>query len=82
MEREALRLAVADARRRADAAAAGAGVRVERIVRIEERRAGPVEPRPMMMAMRQEAAAGASQPPITPGEIEIKSTVVLTAAIR
>jgi uncharacterized protein YggE len=81
MEREALRLAVADARRRADAAASGAGVKVERIVRIEEHRASPVEPRPVMMAVRQEAAA-AGQPPITPGELEVKATVVLTAAIR
>jgi uncharacterized protein YggE len=80
-EREALRLAVADARRRADAAASGAGVRVERVVRIEEHRAQPIEPRPMMMAMRQDVAP-TGQPPINPGELEIKATVTLTAAIR
>jgi uncharacterized protein YggE len=80
-EREALRLAVADARRRADAAASGAGVRVDRIVRIEEHRAYMGEPRPMMMAMRQEGGGG-GQPPITPGDLEIKATVTLTAAIK
>jgi uncharacterized protein YggE len=80
-EREALRLAVADARRRADAAASGAGVRVDRVVRIEEQRAHLIEPRPMMMAMRQEAAP-TGQPPITPGELEIRATVTLTAAIK
>jgi uncharacterized protein YggE len=80
-EREALRLAVADARRRADAGAAGANVKVDRIIRIEEQRSPPPEPRPMMMAMRAESA-GAGQPPISPGEIEIKVTVTLTAAIK
>jgi uncharacterized protein YggE len=80
-EREALRLAVADARRRADAAASGAGLRVDRIIRIEEQRAGSQEPRPMMMAMRQEAGGG-GQPPITPGELEIKATVTLTAGVK
>ena len=38
-ERQALREAVADARGRADAAAAGAGMKVDRVVRIEEQRA-------------------------------------------
>ena len=38
-EREALRRAVEDARARADAAAAGAGLKVDRVVRIEEQRA-------------------------------------------
>lgn len=80
-EREALRLAVADARQRADAAASGANVRVERVLRIEEQRGVPDVPRPMMMAMRQEASA-AGQPPITPGEMEIKANVTLTASIR
>src|SRR4029078_4491268 len=46
LEREALRLAVADARARADGAAPGAGRTVERIVRIEE---GGVEGGPVPM---------------------------------
>ena len=78
-ERQALRLAVLDARARADAAAAGAGSAVVRVLRVEEAgRPGP--PRPMeMMAMRADAAP---QTPVTPGEIEIAATVTLTAAIK
>ena len=55
-EREALRLAVADARTRAEAAASGANLRVDRVLRIEEQRAVVEPPRPMMM-MRQSAGA-------------------------
>lgn len=82
-EREALRQAVADARARADAAASGAGMRVERVLRIEEQRTGPVPPpRPMVMAMRAEAGQAAAEPPISAGEIEIHASVTLTAAVR
>ena len=78
-ERQALRLAVLDARARADAAAAGAGSTVVRVLRVEEAgRPGP--PRPMeMMAMRADSAP---QTPVTPGEIEIAASVRLTAAIK
>ena len=38
-EREALRQAVADARARAEAAASGAGLTIERVIRIEDRSA-------------------------------------------
>ena len=79
-EREALKEAVADAKARAEAAASGAGMRVDRILRIEEQRSGPAPPRPVMMAMRAEAAEPAT--PIAPGELEIRSQVTLTAAIR
>ena len=81
--REALKLAVEDARRRADAAAAGAGLRVDRILRIEEQRVavGP-PPRPVMMAMRAEAAQAAAEPPIEAGELEVRGAVTLTATIR
>jgi uncharacterized protein len=80
-EREALQHAVEEARARANAAAAGAGMRVERVVKIEEQRIEPVPPpRPMMMTMRAEAAA--PQTPVAPGELEIRSTVTLTAAIK
>jgi len=82
-EREALRLAVEDARRRAEAAAAGAGLKVERIVRIEEHRVTVAPPpRPMAMAMRAEGAQAAAEPPIEAGELELKAIVTLTAAIR
>lgn len=78
-EREALRLAVADARGRAEAAAAGAGRTVDRILRIEEaREGGIVPPRPVMMAR----AAEAMPTPVEPGLIEIRAHVTLTVSIR
>lgn len=81
-EREALRLAVEDARRRADAAAGGAGMRVDRVVRIEEHRSGPIPPPRPMMAMRAEVGQAAAEPPIEAGELEIRASVTLIAAIR
>jgi uncharacterized protein YggE len=81
VEREALRLAVADARARAEAAAAGAGTRVVRIHSIEEQ--GTVDaPKPMAMRMEMAVAADAGpQTPVSGGEIEIVATVRLTAII-
>lgn len=82
-EREALRKAVADARKRADAAVAGANMRVERVTRIEEQREfSPGPPRPMQMAMRAGTAEKQAAVPIEAGEIEIHVRVSLTAAIR
>lgn len=83
-EREALRLAVEDARRRADAAAAGAGMRVDRVLRVEEHRAGVVPPPQPMIAMGglRQAEMAAAEPPIQAGELEIRANVTLTAAIR
>ena len=80
-EREALRMAVADARGRADAAAAGAGRSVDRVLRIEEVRAGMAPPpRPMMMTR---AAADASvETPVEPGTIEIRAQITLTVSIK
>lgn len=82
-EREALRRAVRDARMRADAAASGAGVQIDRVVRIEEQREGYVRP-PMAMASPMAMRAEAAPPPvpIEAGEIEIHARVTLTAAIR
>ncbi len=81
-ERSALQMAVADARARAEAAVSGAGMHVDRIVRIEEQRevVGPRSYQPMAaapMAQRAEVAV-----PIESGEIEIHAHVTLTAAIR
>ena len=79
-EREALRLAVADARARADAAATGAGRTVDRVVRIEDSRdMSFAPPRPMMTMAR---AAEAPQTPIEPGLIEIRARVTLTATMK
>jgi uncharacterized protein len=81
-EREALRLAVQDARRRADAAAAGASMKVDRILRLEEQRAGPEPPRPMVAMSGMRTAESAGQPPIETGELEIRVSVRLVAVIR
>jgi len=81
LEREALRLAVADARAKADAAAAGANRTVERIVRIEE---GGVDggPVPVPRFARAEIAVAAAAPPIETGQQEIRARVTLTAVIK
>lgn len=79
VEREALRQAVADARARADAAASGAGVSLERIVKIEDHRDARIEPARSVMFARSEAAPAT---PIEPGVIEIRAHVTLTVAIR
>ena len=81
-EQAALQRAVADARTQADTAAKAAGLKVERIVRIEVNRenTAPPPPRPMM-AMRETALA-ATSPPISPGELEIRVSVTMTAVIR
>ena len=79
VEREALRLAVADARARADAAAAGAGRSVDRILKIEDQRADGGPPRPMPMMRMAEAAATTA---VEPGLIEIRSHVTLTVSMR
>ena len=82
VERDALRRAVQDARQRANAAASGAGVTIDRIIRIEEQRDMVGDPRPIpMMAMRNEAAQAAPVP-MEAGEIEVRARVTLTAAIR
>jgi uncharacterized protein YggE len=84
LEREALKRATADARARAEAAAAGAGATLGRVVRIEEPvRGGPFPPpMPMMREMAATQDARAPSTPIVAGEIEIRATVVLTAALK
>jgi uncharacterized protein YggE len=80
VERDALRLAVADARARAEAAAAGAGRTVDHILKIEEVREGGVisMARPMMAMGKSDAA----QTPVEPGLIEIRARVTLTASMK
>jgi uncharacterized protein len=78
-ERQALRLAVTDAKARADAMAAGAGVTLGAILRIDE--GGQVEPVPRpapMAAVRVQSA----ETPVSAGEIEIRAAVTFTAAIK
>lgn len=83
LEREALKLATADARARAEAAATGAGLAIGRVVRIEEPvRGGYPPPVPMMREMAMQDARAAASTPVVAGEIEIRSTVVLTAQLK
>jgi uncharacterized protein YggE len=77
VERDALRRAVEDAKLRAEVAVAAAGGRLGPVARINEQRFD--QPRPMMdMAMMRQANVEAAAPPatpISPGEIEIRSSV-------
>jgi uncharacterized protein YggE len=80
LEREALRLAVADARAKAEAMVEAAGRTIQRILRIEQ--FGTPPPRPMpLVAMSREAAAS-DAPPIAVGQMEIRAQVTLTAVIQ
>ena len=81
VEREAIRLAVQDARGRANSAAAGAGVTIDRVLRVEEQREMIDGPRPMPMAMMESRAAQTSVP-IEAGEIEVRARITLTVAIK
>jgi len=82
LERQALKKAVEDARARADAAAAGAGTSVASVIKVEEQRQFE-PPRPRMFARADMAAAAAPvATPVAEGEIEIRSTVMLTAALK
>jgi uncharacterized protein len=82
LEREALRLAVLDARAKADAAAAGAGRSIDRILKVEEQGV-EVPPMPVRM-MRQTAQAAAvdSTPPIAAGQMEIRARATVTVALK
>ena len=83
-ERDALRQAVEDAKQRAEVAVAAAGAKLGPVLRINEQRYD--QPRPMMdMAMMRQSAAAAPPPPatpISPGEIEIRATVMVSFGIQ
>ena len=79
-EQAALQRAVADARAQAGTAAQAAGMRVEKVIRIEVQRQTAAPPRPIY-AMRAEMAAG-GEPPIAPGELEVRAIVTMTSAVR
>lgn len=78
VEREAVRLAVVDARARAEAAAAGAGRSLDTILKIEDGERAPA-PRPMM-AMRMDAATAGTV--VEPGAIEVRASVTLTVSMK
>jgi hypothetical protein len=82
LERDALSRATADARSRADAIAAGGGVRVGRLLRIEERGGFVPPPQPGPFLAKAAMDEAAPQTPILPGEIEVRAEVSLTAALE
>jgi len=80
-EREALRLAVVDARARAEAAAAGVGRTIDRVLRIDDTRRDVPRPMPMGMMAREVSQADVASP-IEAGEIEIRAQATLTVSIK
>ena len=82
-EQQALKLASAAALSRAKAMASGVGRNVDRVVRLDETGGAMPPPRPVPM-MRAMAAQAADVPstPVTAGEVEVRVTVTLHAALR
>ncbi len=82
LEQSALKLAVQDARARADALAAGAGRVVDRIVRIAEEGAaagaGTGSPATFRATAETQVVGNA---PIAQGDLEIRARVVITATV-
>ncbi|HEV3060147.1 MAG TPA: SIMPL domain-containing protein [Vicinamibacterales bacterium] len=76
VEREAIRLAVLDARGRAEAAAAGAGRAIDRILKIEDGERFSI-PRPMVGAMRVDSATV-----VEPGLIDVRASVTVTVSMK
>ena len=77
LEREALRLAVSDARAKAEA-----GRSIDRILRVDEQgTAAPPMPVPYLRQAAQSAAADAA-PPIAAGQMEIRARVTVTAVLK
>ncbi len=74
-EREAMRLAVIDARGRAEAAAAGAGRTIDRILKIEQ--GGSRAPAPRQMFSMAETVTV-----VEPGLIDVRAEVTLTVSMR
>jgi hypothetical protein len=83
LEQEALKLAVQDARARADALAAGAGRVVDRIVRIAEEGAASSAGSPATFRAGAIAeAVTVTGAPIAQGDVEIRARIVLTATVK
>lgn len=81
-EREALRLAVLDARAKADAAAAGAGRSIDRILRVEEQRVDFPPEFTRMMRQGVQAASASAEPPISAGQMEIRARAQVTVVLK
>jgi uncharacterized protein YggE len=73
---------VLDARAKADAAAAGAGRTVDRILRVEE---GGIDVPPVPVPMMRQAAQGPAtfaEPPIAAGRMEIRARATVTVTLK
>lgn len=77
----ALREAAQQARQNAEAMASGLGLKVTRILRVED--AAPVQVLPVreMAMMRSAAMADAPPTPVEPGNIRVEATVTVTAEV-
>lgn len=83
LEREAVRLAVVNARLKAEAAAAGAGRALDRLVRIEEAgTSSPPVPQPMPFARATLAQDVSAAPPVSVGQIEVRAQVTVTFSLK
>lgn len=76
LRQRALRDAALKARMEADALASALGVRIVRVLSIQESGAPP--PTPRVLAMEMRAPSAAPPTPIEPGEIEMRASVTLT----
>jgi uncharacterized protein YggE len=78
---QALREAARNARSNADAMAAGLGLKVTRVLRIEESPAPEFRPVREMAMMRGAASDAAAPTPIEAGLIEVEATVIVTGEV-
>jgi hypothetical protein len=81
-ERDALRQAVEDAKQRAEFAVAAAGAKLGPVHSITEQRYDQPRPVAMMRSAEMAVDAAAVETPISPGEIEIRSTVTVAFTIQ
>lgn len=79
---QALREAARDARANADAIASGLGLKIVRVLQVEDSGAPP-PPRPMMRAemMMAKAADSAAPTPVEAGTIEVEDRVMITVQV-
>lgn len=85
LEEQALKAAVGVARARANALAAGAGLTVDRIVKITEERAAMSAAGPnagIRYATQESVMVEGGSVPVASGEIEIRMRVLLTATLK
>jgi uncharacterized protein YggE len=80
VELEALTMAVKDAMARARAMAAGAGLTLGPVVRVQEQRSSA--PAPLMQFAARKAAESPASTPIETGQIQVRAGVLLTVSVK